>query len=96
MPGVGSATLDFGASPGSDEASAVVTGQTGILAGSHCEAFWMGDATADHSADEHALGPFVIALVCRDVVAGTGFTVVGRSTSGVAITGQWTVRWVWA
>lgn len=96
MPGVGSATLDFGATPGEFDASVAVTGQTAILAGSHCEAFWMGDSTADHNADEHALGPCLISLVCRDVVAGTGFTIVGRSACGHRLTGQWSVRWVWA
>ena len=45
----GTATIDFGAVPGSNEASVAVTGQTSILATSKADAFIMADdTTSDH------------------------------------------------
>jgi hypothetical protein len=88
----GTATINFGAAPGSSVASVVVTGQASIGTGSHCEAFLMGDSTATHNAEEHAFTP--IRLVCRDVVAATGFTIY--ATTELRLTGTFSVRWVWA
>jgi len=90
---VGSATLDFGA--GASRASVAVTGQTAILSGSHAEAFFMGDSTADHNADEHALAPELMTLSCGSVTAGVGFTISAQVRRGT-LRGQFTVRWVWA
>lgn len=70
---VGTATIDFGAFPGSSHATVVVTGQTGIVAGSIVQAWLRPVATADHSADEHMLE--TISVHAADIVAGTGFTV---------------------
>lgn len=76
MGAQGTATVDFGAWPGSDEATVTVTGQASILAGSLVEAWLFPTATADHSADEHRLdGPQIIA---GNVVAGTGFTIYAQ------------------
>ena len=46
MAGVGTATLDFGAAPGSTIATVTVSGVTGLLAGSHVEAWFQGDTTS--------------------------------------------------
>jgi len=93
--GTGTATIDFGAHPGSNEASVTVTGETEIGAASKAEAFFMGsDTSADHTASDHRYAPCFIELTCGAVVAGTGFTIYGRSLE--KMTGEWSVRYVWA
>lgn len=79
MGAQGTADLDFGAFPGTSDASIAVTGQTGIVAGSLVEAWIRPVDTADHSADEHMVE--TIKVVARDIVAGTGFTIYGVNTS---------------
>lgn len=75
MGAQGTATLNFGAAPGTFDTTVAVTGQAAILAGSLVEAWVFPLATADHSADEHMLE--TLKVVARDVVAGTGFTIYG-------------------
>lgn len=70
---VGTATIDFGAFPGSSHATVAVTGQAAIVAGSVVQAWIRPVATADHSADEHMLE--TIKVHAADIVAGTGFTI---------------------
>jgi hypothetical protein len=70
---VGTATVDFGAFPGSSDASVAVTGQAGIVAGSVVQAWLRPVATADHSADEHMLE--TIRVHASSIVPGTGFTI---------------------
>lgn len=70
---VGTATVDFGAFPGSSHATVAVTGQASIVAGSVVQAWIRPVATADHSADEHMLE--TIKVHASDIVAGTGFTI---------------------
>lgn len=89
----GSAVLDFGT--GTDMASVVVTGQTGILAGSDVEAFLMAEASLDNDAAAHIVAASYLDLIVGAVVAGTGFTIYGLDKDG-ALTGRWTVQWVWA
>lgn len=92
---VGSATIDFGAFPGSNEASVAVTGQTSIATGAKCEAFFMADDTsADYTATDHKYAPTFISLTCGDVSDGVGFTIYGRSHEKMQ--GEWTVNWVWS
>jgi hypothetical protein len=71
----GTATLNFGAWPGSTDASVAVTGQTGIGAGSR---IWVGVApvaTSEHSIDEHMVdGPMLFVGIPS---AGVGFTIYG-------------------
>ena len=93
--GQGTATLDFGAYPGSNEATVVVTGQTSIGATSKAEAYIMGgDSTVDHTANDHRYFPLFTALTCDAMVAGTGFTIYATSTE--KLQGTFLVRWVWA
>jgi hypothetical protein len=94
MPsGTGDATLDFGAAPGTNIATATVTGQTGITSTSGVEAYMMGtDSTATHNDFEHSIVP--LRLSCTAITAGTGFTIQG--ISDLRLTGTFRVRWVWA
>jgi hypothetical protein len=92
MGAAGTATVDFGAAPGTNVVTVAVTGQAGILGTSHAEAWMMGDATADHNAVEHAIAP--IKLSCGSLVAGTGFTITAATEW--RLTGTFTVHWVWS
>lgn len=93
--GQGTATLDFGAHPGSNEASVSVTGATEILATSKAEAWIMGDDTSsDHTASDHRYVGLWLALTCGTPTAATGFTIYGRASE--KLTGTFTVRYVWA
>lgn len=96
MGAQGTATVNFGAVPGTNTASVVVTGQTGILAASSlCEAWMMADSTvsgaAGHNAEEHKLVP--IKLTCGALVDGVGFTIYAETEWRLTSTFQ--VRWVW-
>lgn len=92
--GLGIATLDFGANPGSNEASIVVTGQTSISTTSKADAFVMADdTTADHSASDHRYFDALSGLTCSTPTAGNGFTIYARSIE--KLTGTFQVRWVW-
>jgi len=93
--GQGTATVDFGAYPGSSEASVAVTGQGSIGSGSKAEAFMMGDDTSSsHTAADHRYGAALIGLTCGTPTAATGFTIYARALD--KLQGTWTVRWVWA
>lgn len=91
-PETGTATLNFGAAPGTNVATVTVTGQTGILSGSKVEAWLMGDSTASHNAYEHLIVPLVVR--CGNIVAGTGFDIV--ASSDLRLTGTFSVHWTWA
>jgi hypothetical protein len=73
MGAQGNTTVNFGAFPGSAEASATITGQAGIVAGSCVEAWIRPEASGDHSADEHRAE--AIRVLAGDIVAGAGFTI---------------------
>jgi hypothetical protein len=93
--GTGTATIDFGAFPGAQEASIAITGLATISATSKVEAFIMGDDTsADHTAADHKYLELFIALACGTPVAATGFTIYARSLNKMQ--GRFTLRWVWA
>jgi len=92
--GTGTATLDFGVWPGSNEASVAVTGQTEISATSKAESYVMGDdTTADHTASDHRYFAMLAGLSCGTPVAGDGFTIYARSAE--KLQGTFQVRWVW-
>lgn len=75
----GTATLDFGAFPGTSDASIAVTGQASIVSGSIVNAWIRPVASADHSADEHMLE--TLKIFAGNIVAATGFTIYGFNTS---------------
>lgn len=91
--GMGTATLNFGASPGANETSVVVVDAT-ISATSKCEAYIMADDTsADHTANDHKYVGLFLALSCGTPIAATNFTIYGRSLEDLE--GTFTVRYVW-
>jgi hypothetical protein len=91
----GTATIDFGAAPGANEASVAVTGQGSISATSKAESFVMADDTsASHTAADHKYLPQLCSLICGTPTAATGFTIHARSIH--KLTGTWTLRWVWS
>lgn len=93
--GTGTATIDFGAHPGSNEASVAVTGLSAISATSKADAFVMADDTsASHTASDHRYFESFASLSCGTPTAGVGFTIYARSLE--KLTGTWTVRYVWA
>lgn len=95
MGAQGQGIVDFGAFPGTDQATLVVTGQTSILSGSLVEA-WLDPTaadTADHSSDEHLIAE--VDVRCSAIVAGTGFTITASIRSSELYYGQWNVAWVW-
>lgn len=94
MASQGSATLDFGTG-GTDIASVIVTGQAGITASSDVEAYLMAEASLDNDANSHIIAAAFLRLIVGAVVAGVGFTIYGVNYEG-ALTGRWTIQWVWA
>ena len=91
----GTAVIDFGAFPGSNEATVVVTGQSGISSGSKVEAYFMADdTTGDHTAKDHRYADLLIGLTCGGIVGGTGFSIYALCTEKMQ--GTFQVRWVWA
>jgi hypothetical protein len=75
----GTASLDFGAFPGSSHTSVTITGQAAITSGSLVEAWIFPATTADHSPDEHVIES--LKVMAGNVVAGTGFTIYGVNTN---------------
>jgi len=93
--GQGTATIDFGAYPGSNEASIAITGLTTISATSKAEAYIMADDTsANHTAADHRYIAALMGLTCGTPSAGVGFTIYARSTQKPQ--GAFTLRYVWA
>ena len=91
----GSATIDFGAYPGSSEASIIVTGQAAITGTSRVNAWIAGDDTSgSHTASDHRYVSTIMGLTCGTPSAGTGFTIHARALD--KLQGTWTVRWVWS
>jgi hypothetical protein len=92
--GTGTATIDFGALPGANEASVVVTGIGTIGGSALAEAFFMRSTSASHTVNDHSYAALLTGLTCGDVVAATGFTIYARSAE--KLTGQFTLRFVWS
>lgn len=90
-PTTGRALLNFGA--GTNEARVVVTGQAGISAQSVVSAWRLIAASADHTADEHAVED--LDVLAGYIVPGTGFTIVGRPRMG-RLFGAFNVAWSWS
>lgn len=93
--GTGTATINFGAHPGSNEASIAIGGQADILASSKAESWVMADDTTnDHTASDHKYIPQLASFSCGTPTAATGFTIYGRSIH--KLTGTFSLRWVWS
>lgn len=96
MGAQGTATLDFGAFPGTDVATFAVTGQAAILADSLVEPWIIPEATAEHSEEEVTmLTAFVVVSAPTSlIVPATGFSVRGVIHNGF-LWGTLKVGWVW-
>ena len=93
--GQGTATIDFGSWPGSNEASISVTGQSSILATSKAEAYVMAnDTSGTHTAGDHRYFAALVGLTCGTPTVSTGFTIYAYSQQ--KLMGTYTLRWVWA
>lgn len=86
----GTATLNFGAAPGSTSATVNVT--TGIGAGDMAWATLMYESSSNHNAEEHALLSQYIGLTAYRSALNT-LTIEARSE--LRISGELTVRWGW-
>jgi hypothetical protein len=94
-PNKGTATLAFGAAPGTNVVTVNVTGQTGITSAAQPKAWFAADTTADHNSYEHAIMfPARIGLACGDVINGVGFTIY--ASTELRLTGNVTCRWEWS
>ena len=90
--GQGAVTINFGAFPGSQEAS-VAFADVAIGATSKVEAYVMADGTtADHGVNDHRYMPLFAAFTALPT-AGVGGTIHGRAPG---LQGQWQLRYVWA
>lgn len=94
----GTAIIDFGAFPGTTQASVAVTGQSSILNTSLPQAFIKLTISPDHSADEHMIEG--LKITTGNVVAGTGFTIYAELYQPVPAKvnftyGKWNVSWEW-
>lgn len=94
MANKGTAIIDFGAFPGSNEASVAITGESAILAGSLVDAWFRAEASADHNVQDHTWAPTFISIICSVPTAGTGFTIYARALE--RITGKLNIDWAWA
>ena len=89
----GSAIINFGAFPGSNTTSVVVTGQSSIISTSTVTAFMMADTTSDHTASDHQYASSLISLTCGTIVLGVGFTI--NATCLDDMQGTFNVRFIW-
>ena len=91
---IGTATIDFGATPAT-EASVSVSGQTDITAASYIESWFMARSTADNDAEAHKQAAAVMRVVCSEPSAGVGFTITAYCLHGAAV-GTFKVEWTWS
>lgn len=91
----GTATIDFGAAPGTNIATVVVTGQASIGAASRIKVWFQGGSTADFNEYEHLfILPGSVSLVAGTIVNGVGFTIY--ATTQLRIRGNVVCRWEWS
>jgi hypothetical protein len=89
----GAAVIDFGAFPGSNEAS-VSFADAAIGAGAKVQAYIMaGDTTGDHTANDHR---YAGALFSLSAIADAGVGGVIHARSLHKMQGTFAVRWAWA
>ena len=91
--GVGSSVVNFGAFPGSNEATVTVIGQTDIAADALCEAWVTVIPTADHTISDHTYAAWLFHPSCSAATAGAGFTIY--CTSPEKMQGTFNLNWVW-
>jgi hypothetical protein len=91
----GTATINFGAAPGTNIASLAVTGQAAIGTSSRIKVWFQGGSTADFNEYEHLfILPGSVSLVAGTIVNGVGFTIY--ATTQLRIRGNVVCRWEWS
>lgn len=92
-------TLNFGAFPGASHVEATL-GVNGITTADNPTAWLVPVATADHTADEHAVEPIRITAACNadDVLTFRACVENARTTGAInnnvpTAYGLWTVAW---
>jgi hypothetical protein len=88
----GAIDMDFGAAPGSDIATTVITGQTTIKTNSYIIVRKMAIATSDHSDFDAVVTD--MDVMSTGPTAGTGFTIYAMSRMG-RLTGKYRIHWSW-
>lgn len=90
----GTAVLDFGSFPGSNEASVTVTAQSAIALTTTVSIYVNGsNTTATHTADDHKYFAAFCGLSTSTPTPGSGFTIYARSIE--KLSGQWLINWSW-
>lgn len=90
----GTAEIDFGAYPGSNEATVTVTGQASILSTNFPRAFIAADSTSsDHTASDHRYAAMLVGITCGTPTDATGFPIYARSAE--KLQGKFTLRWAY-
>ena len=85
--------MDFGSTPGTNQVSVAVTGETGIGGSSLAEAWLSPVATATHNLEEIKLMTIKLGVLAHTISNGVGFTITG--TTELRLTGTVNVNWVW-
>lgn len=88
----GTAIIDFGAWPGSPDASVDIADQDMIVDDSYVVANLLAVTTDDHDADEVWVEPPIITA--GSIVQGTGFTIYAQAREDT-LYGQYKVTWLW-
>lgn len=89
---VGTAELDFGATP-TDEATVVVTGLTDMTTSAAINVYIVGDdTTVDNTAVDHDGFTYMANVHAGARVAGVGFTITGRVWNGL-VSGKFKVHY---
>ena len=91
--GIGTATIDFGATAAT-EASVAVADAT-ITADAYIEPWIMARTTVDNSAEDHQQAAAFMRVVASEPVVGVGFTITAYCLHGYAV-GTFKVDWTWS
>jgi hypothetical protein len=89
---VGTATLSFGNTAGSEQTSVDVTGQTNILSSSNIIVNIITAATSTNFLEDIIYSD--MAVFAGNIIEGVGFTIYGVSRGG-RLQGDYTVQWAW-
>lgn len=94
----GSAVVDFGSAPGTNVATATVSGQSNILNTSIIKVFITGDSTtvsgsAGHNSFEHMYLSSKLSLAGHSITPGVGFTITAMTDLRISSTLK--VHWEW-
>ena len=90
---IGTATIDFGATPAT-EASVAVSDAT-IPANVFIEPWIMARSTTDNTVNDHQQAAAFMRVVASEPNPGVGFTITAYCLNGFAV-GTFKVDWTWS